>query len=62
VLPAGNLHPDPSTAWPGRQACAQTVLEMCIRALDYLPPVDITFGDYLRAIVTAAYEYGRSTA
>jgi hypothetical protein len=26
---------------------------MCIRALDYCPPVDITFGDYLRAIITA---------
>ena len=29
------------------------VLTMCIRALDYCPPVDITFGDYLRAILTA---------
>ena len=29
------------------------VLDMCIRALDYCPPVDITFSDYLRAIVTA---------
>jgi subtilase family protein len=29
------------------------VLAMCIRALDYCPPVDITFGEYLRAIVTA---------
>jgi hypothetical protein len=28
-------------------------LRMCIRALDYCPPVDITFGDYLRALVTA---------
>lgn len=28
-------------------------LDMCIRALDYCPPVDITFGDYLRAIITA---------
>lgn len=32
---------------------AETVLLMCIRALDYCPPVDITFGDYLRAIITA---------
>ena len=30
---------------------------MCIRALDYCPPVDITFGDYLRAIVTADFEH-----
>jgi hypothetical protein len=29
------------------------VLTMCIRALDYLPPVDITFFDYLRALITA---------
>ena len=26
---------------------------MCIRALDYIPPVDITFGEYLRGIITA---------
>lgn len=32
---------------------ARHVLIMCIRALDYCPPVDITFGDYLRAIITA---------
>ena len=29
------------------------VLNMCIRALDYCPPVDLTFGDYLRALITA---------
>ena len=29
---------------------------MCIRALDYCPPADITFGDYLRAIITADYD------
>ena len=32
---------------------ADQVLRMCIRALDYLPPVDATFGEYLRAIITA---------
>ena len=36
---------------------ARLVLDMCIRALDYSPPVDITFGDYLRAIITADYEH-----
>lgn len=32
---------------------ASQVLNICIRALDYCPPVDMTFGDYLRALVTA---------
>lgn len=32
---------------------ARQVLLMCIRALDYCPPVDITFGDFLRAIISA---------
>jgi hypothetical protein len=32
---------------------AQTILTMCIRAFEYLPPLDITFGDFLRALVTA---------
>jgi hypothetical protein len=32
---------------------------MCIRALDYCPPVDITFGDYLRALITADYDLER---
>jgi hypothetical protein len=26
---------------------------ICVRALDYCPPVDITFGTYLRALITA---------
>jgi hypothetical protein len=29
---------------------------MCIRAQDYVPSVDITFGDYLRALITADYD------
>jgi hypothetical protein len=32
------------------------MLNMCIRALDYCPPVDITFGDYLRALITADHD------
>jgi len=58
VLPAGQLHPDLVSRLSEEAAfAAQHVLEMCIRALDYCPPVDITFGDYLRAIVTADYEF-----
>lgn len=32
---------------------AQHLLQISIQALDYCPPFDITFGDYLRALVTA---------
>lgn len=32
---------------------ARQFLSICIRALDYCPPVAITFGDYLRAMITA---------
>lgn len=32
---------------------ANRIQNLCIRALDYCPPVDITFGDYLRALVTS---------
>ena len=32
---------------------ASQFLTMCIRAIDYCPPVDISFGEYLRAVITA---------
>jgi len=35
---------------------ANRIQNICNRALDYCPPVDITFGDYLRALVTADRE------
>ena len=54
VLPAGAIHPDLVERLAGEAAkSAQHVLTMCIRALDYCPPVDLTFGEYLRALITA---------
>jgi len=32
---------------------ARHVLNICIRALDYCPPVDLNFGEYVRALITA---------
>jgi hypothetical protein len=54
VLPSGEIHPDLVNRLADEEAkAAQQVLTTCIRALDYCPPVDITFGDYLRALITA---------
>ena len=54
VLPAGAIHPDLVERLSEEAAkSAQHVLNMCIRALDYCPPVDLTFGEFLRAIITA---------
>jgi hypothetical protein len=54
VLPHGDLHPDlvNRLALEASKSATQ-VLNMCIRALDYCPPVDLTFGEYLRALITA---------
>lgn len=54
VLPESALHPDLVNRLT-QETCdvARQVLRICIRALDYCPPVDITFGGYLRAIITA---------
>jgi hypothetical protein len=54
VLRAGAIHPDLAHRLADEASkSANHVLNMCIRALDYVPPVDITFGEYLRAIITA---------
>ena len=54
LLREGELHPDLVDRLAKEASkSAKHVLNMCIRAIDYCPPVDITFGDYLRAIITA---------
>ena len=57
VLPAGRLHPD-LVARATREAIttADRVLGMVIRGLEYLPVCDVTFGDVVRAVVTADAE------
>jgi hypothetical protein len=57
-LPEGEIHPD-LTARLAQEAarCADRVLQMCIRAIDYCPPVDITFGDFMRGVITADLDY-----
>lgn len=57
VLPDGALPPDLVDALAGEASkAASHLLRMCIRALDYCPPVDVTFGDYLRALITADHD------
>jgi hypothetical protein len=57
VLPPGDI-PDDLVKRLTLEAskAARHVLGICIRALDYCPPVDITFGEYLRALITADYD------
>jgi hypothetical protein len=57
VLPGGAIHPDLVKRLADEAAkSAGHVLNMCIRALDYLPPVDVTFFEYLRALITADFD------
>lgn len=54
VLPTGAIHPDLVQRLADEAATAAgQLLNMCIRAIDYLPPVDVTFFEYLRALITA---------
>ncbi|HXI12051.1 MAG TPA: S8 family serine peptidase [Thermoanaerobaculia bacterium] len=60
VLPLGAIHPDLVKRLASEAAkSADHVLTMCIRALDYLPPVDVTFFEYLRALITADFDITR---
>jgi len=58
---AGDLHPDIAARLAHEAAKVAThFCTMCIRAIDYCPPVDITFGDFLRALITADTELYQS--
>ena len=51
---AGDLHPDLAQRLAAEAIkTADHFSALCIRALDYCPPVDLQFGEFLRALVTA---------
>lgn len=58
ILAQGEIDPD-LVRRLSKEACeiADKLSQICIRALDYCPPADLTFGDYLRALVTADLRY-----
>ena len=54
VLRPGALHPDLVDRLATEATkTARHILSIAIRALDYMPPVDPTFPEYLRAMITA---------
>lgn len=57
ILPAGSLHPDLVNRM-AKEASKTSghFLNLCIRGLDYCPPMDINFGDYLRGIITSDFD------
>jgi hypothetical protein len=53
-LPEGEISLDLQAALAEKASrLASQFLNMCIRAIDYCPPVDMTLGQYLRAVITA---------
>lgn len=57
VLPAGEIPADLQAVLADEASqLASQFLAVCIRAVDYCPPVDLHLGEYLRAVVTADLE------
>lgn len=57
VLPAGELSADLQEILADRVSkLAGQFLSILIRAIDYCPPVDLRFGEYLRALISADYD------
>ena len=54
AMAPGDLHPDLAKRLASEAThTARHFATMCIRAIDLCPPVDITFGDFLRAVITS---------
>jgi hypothetical protein len=57
LLPSGNLPQDLQVILAAKASkLASQFLTICVRAIDYCPPVGIKFGEFLRAIITADYD------
>jgi hypothetical protein len=57
VLPPHELPPDLQAVLSEEASTlASQFLSICIRAIDYCPPVDLSLGEYLRALITADYD------
>ena len=55
--PGPELHPELASRLVDEATkTASHFMNICIRALDYCPPVDIDFGDFLRAMITADHD------
>lgn len=56
VLPPGELSADLQRVLADEASkLASQFLSICIRAIDYCPPIDLEFGEFLRAVITADY-------
>jgi hypothetical protein len=54
VLPPGEMPPDLQEVLAAEATqLARQFLDVCVRAVDFCPPVDVTLGEYLRAVITA---------
>jgi hypothetical protein len=57
VLPPGELPEDLQAVLAAEASqLASQFLAVCIRAIDYCPPVDIALGEFLRAVLTADHD------
>ena len=53
-IQTGELHPDLAELLASEASrVAAHFVNICIRAIDYCPPLDLQFGEYLRALITA---------
>jgi hypothetical protein len=56
-LPVGELPADLQEVLAEEASqLASQFLSMCVRAIDYCPPIDLEFGEFLRAVITADRE------